>query len=63
MEPNAQIKVQNWDDVLGGVNALFPVRAATAALGAVMMVLGIIGLWQLRNSEDFRLPSRSALSA
>jgi hypothetical protein len=28
-----------------------------------LMVLGIIGLWQLRNSEDFRLPSRSRRSA
>ena len=50
LEPNALIKVQSWHDVLGGVNALFPARASTAALGvmgvlAVMLaVTGIFGM-------------------
>src|SRR5438067_10702958 len=41
LEPNALVKVQSWHDVLGGVNALFPARASTAALG-VMGVLAVL---------------------
>ena len=49
-QPNAQIKVQSWLEVLGGVNALFPARAATTALcvmgllAAMLAVTGIFGM-------------------
>ena len=50
LEPNAQIKVQSWLEVLGGLNALFPARAATVALcvmgllAAMLAVTGIFGM-------------------
>jgi predicted permease len=50
LEPNAQIKIQSWPDVLAGLNALFPARAATVALGimgllaAMLAVTGIFGM-------------------
>jgi hypothetical protein len=50
LEPNAIITVQSWDDVLNGVNALFPARASTAAmsivglLAAMLAVTGIFGM-------------------
>lgn len=50
LEPNALIEVQSWHDVLGGLNALFPARASTAALGvmgllaAMLAVTGIFGM-------------------
>lgn len=48
LEPNAPITVQSWSDALGG--ALFPARAATAALGvigllaAMLAATGIFGM-------------------
>jgi len=50
LEPDARIKVQSWLEVLGGVNALFPARAATIALcvmgllAAMLAVTGIFGM-------------------
>jgi len=50
LEPNAQIKVQSWSEALGGLNALFPARAATVALGVMgllatmLAVTGIFGM-------------------
>ena len=50
LEPNAIITVQSWDDVLGGVNALFPARASTVAMGimgllaAMLAATGIFGM-------------------
>jgi predicted permease len=50
LEPDARIKVQSWLEVLGGVNALFPARAATIALcvmgllASMLAVTGIFGM-------------------
>src|SRR5438093_6291988 len=44
LEPKALIKVQSWHDVLGGVNALFPARASTAALGVMGLLAGMLAL-------------------
>ena len=44
LEPNALINVQSWHDVLGGVNALFPARASTAALGVMGLLAGMLAL-------------------
>jgi predicted permease len=44
LEPNALIKVQSWHDVLGGVNALFPARASTAALGTIGLLAAMLAL-------------------
>jgi predicted permease len=44
LEPNALIKVQSWHDVLGGVNALFPARASTAALGVIGLLAAMLAL-------------------
>src|SRR4029077_15740348 len=50
LEPNARIKVQSWLEVLGGLNALFPARAASVALcimgllAAMLAVTGIFGM-------------------
>src|SRR6266481_5933443 len=44
LEPNALIEVQSWHDVLGGVNALFPARASTAALGVVGVLAAMLAL-------------------
>ena len=70
LEPNALIKVQSWHDVLGGVNALFPARASTAALGvmgvlAVMLaVTGIFGMAAYNVSRRMKeLGIRAALGA
>lgn len=70
MEPDAQIKVQRWDDVVGGVNALFPVRAATIALGvmgllaALLAVTGIFGMAAYNVSRRMKeLGIRVALGA
>jgi predicted permease len=70
LEPNALIKVQSWHDVLGGVNALFPARASTAALGvmgllaAVLAVTGIFGMAAYNVSRRLKeLGIRIALGA
>ena len=50
LEPNARIKVHSWLEALGGLNALFPARAATIALcvmgllAAMVAVTGIFGM-------------------
>jgi predicted permease len=70
LEPNGLIKVQSWHDVLGGVNALFPARASTAALGvmgllaAVLALTGIFGMAAYNVSRRMKeLGIRVALGA
>jgi predicted permease len=69
-EPNAQIKVQSWTETLGGLNALFPARAATVALGVMGMlammlaVTGIFGMAAYNVSRRMKeLGIRVALGA
>src|SRR5437764_8266044 len=70
LEPNTLIKVQSWHDVLGGVNALFPARASTAALGvmgllaAMLALTGIFGMAAYNVSRRMKeLGIRVALGA
>lgn len=42
LEPNAQIKVQSWLEALGGM--LFPARAATASLGVMGLLAGMLAV-------------------
>jgi len=68
LEPNAQIKVQSWPDVME--SALFPARSAAAALGvmgllaAVVAVTGIFGMAAYNVSRRMKeLGIRVALGA
>jgi len=68
LEPNAQITVQSWPDVMEG--PLFPARAAAAALGvmgllaAVVAVTGIFGMATYNVSRRMKeLGIRVALGA
>ena len=70
LEPDAIITVQSWDDMLGGVNALFPARASTAAMGimgllaAMLAVTGIFGMAAYNVSRRLKeLGIRVALGA
>jgi len=70
LEPDARIKVQSWLDVLGGLNALFPARAATIALcvmgllAAMLAVTGIFGMAAYNVSRRMKeLGIRVALGA
>ena len=70
LEPNAQIKVQSWLEVLGGLNALFPARAATITLcvmgllAAMLAVTGIFGMAAYNVSRRMKeLGIRVALGA
>ena len=70
LEPNAPIKVQSWPEVLWGLNALFPARAATVALGvmgllaAMLAVTGIFGMAAYNVSRRMKeLGIRVALGA
>ena len=48
LEPDAQIKVQSWFEVLGGQNALFAARTATIALcviGLLAVMLAVTGIF------------------
>jgi predicted permease len=70
LEPNARIKVQNWPEVLGGLNALFPARAATIALcvmgllASMLAVTGIFGMAAYNVSRRMKeLGIRVALGA
>jgi predicted permease len=70
LEPNARIKVQSWLEVLDGVNALFPARAASVALGimgllaAMLAVTGIFGMAAYNVSRRMKeLGIRVALGA
>jgi predicted permease len=70
LEPNAQIKVQSWLETLGGLNALFPARAATIALcvmgllAAMLAVTGIFGMAAYNVSRRMKeLGIRVALGA
>jgi ABC-type lipoprotein release transport system permease subunit len=70
LEPNARIKIQSWLEVLGGLNALFPARAATIALcvmgllAAMLAVTGIFGMAAYNVSRRMKeLGIRVALGA
>jgi hypothetical protein len=70
LEPDAQIKVQTWFEVLGGQNALFAARAATIALcvmgllAAMLAVTGIFGMAAYNVSRRMKeLGIRVALGA
>jgi predicted permease len=70
LEPDARIKVQSWLEVLGGLNALFPARAATIALcvmgllASMLAVTGIFGMAAYNVSRRMKeLGIRVALGA
>jgi len=70
LEPDARIKVQSWLEVLGGLNALFPARAASVALcimgllAAMLAVTGIFGMAAYNVSRRMKeLGIRVALGA
>jgi predicted permease len=70
LEPDARIKVQSWLEVLGGVNALFPARAASVALcimgllASMLAVTGIFGMAAYNVSRRMKeLGIRVALGA
>jgi predicted permease len=70
LDPDARIKVQSWLEVLGGLNALFPARAATIALcvmgllAAMLAVTGIFGMAAYNVSRRMKeLGIRVALGA
>jgi predicted permease len=44
LEPNAIITVRSWDAVLSGVNALFPARASTVAMGIMGLLAAMLAL-------------------
>jgi predicted permease len=70
LEPDARIKVHSWLEVLGGLNALFPARAASVALcimgllAAMLAVTGIFGMAAYNVSRRMKeLGIRVALGA
>jgi len=70
LEPDARIKVQSWLEILGGLNALFPARAASVALcimgllAAMLAVTGIFGMAAYNVSRRMKeLGIRVALGA
>jgi len=70
LEPDARIKVRSWLEVLGGLNALFPARAASVALcimgllAAMLAVTGIFGMAAYNVSRRMKeLGIRVALGA
>ena len=70
LEPDARIKVQSWLEVLGGLNALFPARAATVTLcvmgllASMLAVTGIFGMAAYNVSRRMKeLGIRVALGA
>jgi predicted permease len=70
LEPDARIKVQSWLEMLGGLNALFPARAATIALcimgllASMLAVTGIFGMAAYNVSRRMKeLGIRVALGA
>jgi predicted permease len=70
LEPNAIVTVQSWDNLLGGVNALFPARASAMAMGimgllaAMLAVTGIFGMAAYNVSRRMKeLGIRVALGA
>jgi len=70
LEPNAIVTVQRWEEVLSGVNALFPARASTlamgimGALGAMLAMTGIFGMAAYNVSRRMKeLGIRVALGA
>jgi predicted permease len=58
LEPNALIEVQSWHDVLGGVNALFPARASTAALGVMGLLAGMLALTGIFGTAAYNVSRR-----
>jgi predicted permease len=70
LEPDARIKVRSWLEVLGGLNALFPARAATITLcvmgllAAMLAMTGIFGMAAYNVSRRMKeLGIRVALGA
>jgi len=70
LEPDARIKVQSWLEMLGGLNALFPARAAATALcvmgvlAAMLAATGIFGMAAYNVSRRMKeLGIRVALGA
>jgi predicted permease len=70
LEPDARIKVQSWLEMLDGLNALFPARAATIALcvmgvlASMLAVTGIFGMAAYNVSRRMKeLGIRVALGA
>jgi predicted permease len=70
LEPDARIKVRSWLEVLGGLNALFPARAASVTLcvmgllAAMLAVTGIFGMAAYNVSRRMKeLGIRVALGA
>jgi predicted permease len=70
LEPNAIVSAQSWDNMLGGVNALFPARASALAMGimgllaAMLAVTGIFGMAAYNVSRRMKeLGIRVALGA
>ena len=70
LEPDARIKVESWLELLGGLNALFPARAASVALcvmgllAAMLAVTGIFGMAAYNVSRRMKeLGIRVALGA
>ncbi|HEX4652860.1 MAG TPA: ADOP family duplicated permease [Candidatus Udaeobacter sp.] len=58
LEPNALIKVQSWDDVLGGVNALFPARASAGALGVMGLLAAMLALTGIFGTAAYNVSRR-----
>ncbi|HET9366533.1 MAG TPA: FtsX-like permease family protein, partial [Candidatus Udaeobacter sp.] len=70
LEPDARIRVRSWLEVLGGLNALFPARAASVTLcvmgllAAMLAVTGIFGMAAYNVSRRMKeLGIRVALGA
>jgi ABC-type lipoprotein release transport system permease subunit len=70
LEPDARIKVRTWLEVLGGLNALFPARAASVTLcvmgllAAMLAMTGIFGMAAYNVSRRMKeLGIRVALGA
>ena len=70
LEPDARIKVRSWLEVLGGLNALFPARAASVTLcvmgllAAMLAMTGIFGMAAYNVSRRMKeLGIRVALGA
>lgn len=56
LEPNAQIKVQSWNEALGGM--LFPARAATAALGVLGLLAALVAVTGLFGMAAYNVSRR-----
>ena len=57
LEPNAQIKVQSWLEALGGM--LFPARAATASLGVMGLLAGMLAVTGIFGMAAYNVSRRT----